>query len=178
MSFSSKIKGLKFANVENTFSIIAAAAIAFILAITTANVIGRYLFNKPVPGTIEIAKIVIVLIIFLSTSMVQRMRLHIGMDTLLEVFKRKKLSVYYGIQIFNFIVFFGVMAIVGIYFVPSLMDSLGINEKTTGPLFIVVWPFKVAIIIGCGLICIRLLTQIYEHFKYLLGKSAPEAKKE
>ena len=78
-------KKIRLSTIENLFTIFASASILFIMLISVSNVIGRYLFNFPVPGTVEIATMLLVLIIFLSISGVQRSEGHIGMDTLLEL---------------------------------------------------------------------------------------------
>jgi len=164
-------KKIRLSTIEDVFTIIASASILFIMLISVSNVIGRYLFNFPVPGTVEIATMLLVLIIFLSISGVQRSDGHIGMDTLLELAKRKKPSCYHALQAFHFFISFLILGFIGYYFFPSALESKKMHEWTEGPLFIPMWPFKLCIVIGCALICVRLILQISRHVKAAVGST-------
>lgn len=169
-------KKVRLSTIEDVFTIIASASILFIMLISVSNVIGRYLFNFPVPGTVEIAAMLLVLIIFLSISGVQRSEGHIGMDTLLELAKRKKPSYYHALQAFHFFISFLILGLVGTYFFPAALESRKMHEWTEGPLFIPMWPFKLCIVIGCTLICVRLFLQIIQHLRAALGHTTGQNK--
>ncbi|MFC1867067.1 TRAP transporter small permease [Thermodesulfobacteriota bacterium] len=169
-------KKIRLSTIEDLFTIIAAASILFIMLISVANVFGRYLFNYPVPGTVEIAAVLLVFIIFLGISGVQRSEDHIGMDTLLDLVKKKKSSYYHALQAFHFFISFLILGLIGCYFIPSMMESVEMHEWTNGPLFIPIWPFKLSIIIGCTLMCIRLFLQIIQHLRVALGNTTGQNK--
>lgn len=169
-------KKVRLSNIEDLFTIIAAASILFIMLISVANVIGRYLFDYPVPGTVEIAAVLLTLIIFLSISGVQRSEGHIGMDTLYELVKKRKTSCYHALKTFHFSISFLIIGFIGCYFIPSMLESIEIHEWTNGPLFIPLWPFKLSIFFGCALMCVRLFLQIIHHSRSALGHKAEESK--
>lgn len=91
------------------------------------------------------------------------------MDTFLELLRRKKKVHYHRLQAFHAAVFFLMMGIIGYYFFPDMLESLKMHEWTEGPLYIPKWPFKLCIVVGCALICVRLIFQTIQHSKASLG---------
>lgn len=61
---------------------LAGAALAAMLALTTADVIGRYLFARPVPGVIELIQYAMVIVIFSALPMVTLKGHHISVGLL------------------------------------------------------------------------------------------------
>ena len=156
------IRRFRLQSVEDAFTLVSSFAILFILFMTTANVIGRYLFKLPVLGSIEIAAVLLVFIAYLNISAVQRFNLHIGLDGLLELTKRRFPAVYKGLQLFNLSLFLVLMGLVIVYFIPFMLESIKLFLTTRGPLFLPWWPFQLIITLGCFLVCFRLGINIYE----------------
>lgn len=166
------LRKLRLSHVEDAFIWISGGATVVILLFTTANVIGRYAFNRPIPGSIEIPTVMIILLSFLGVAAAQRMNIHIGMDAIIELARRKFPPAFHIINIFNLTLFFFVMAILGFYFIPSAMESKALFEETAGPLFLPVWPFKLCIAAGCLLPLFRIANQLYGHIRGLLKPKA------
>lgn len=55
-------------------------ALGLLMFLTVADVLGRYLFNRPVPGTFELTEMSMVLIVFLALGLAQHHKEHISLD--------------------------------------------------------------------------------------------------
>lgn len=68
---------------ENVFNLLAAASILFLMLLAVAQVIGRAVFNMPVPGFIDFVEQAMVMFAFLGIAYCQREGGHIRMDLVL-----------------------------------------------------------------------------------------------
>lgn len=71
------------APLENVFNLLAAASILFLMLLAVAQVIGRAVFNAPVPGFIDFVEQAMVMFAFLGVAYCQREGGHIRMDLVL-----------------------------------------------------------------------------------------------
>jgi TRAP-type C4-dicarboxylate transport system permease small subunit len=55
-------------------------ALVLLMFLTVADVVGRYLFNRPVPGTFELTEMIMVPIVFLALGLAQHHNEHISLD--------------------------------------------------------------------------------------------------
>jgi TRAP-type C4-dicarboxylate transport system permease small subunit len=71
----------RFSLVLNRFlAHIASAGLALLMFLTVVDVLGRYLFNRPVTGTFELTEMSMVLIVFLALGLAQHHQEHISLD--------------------------------------------------------------------------------------------------
>lgn len=68
----------------------AGVVLAALMAVTVVDVIGRYVFNAPLPGSFEITKVMMAALIFAALPAVSRFEQHITID-LLDGFTPKRL---------------------------------------------------------------------------------------
>ena len=61
--------------VINTSAILSATLVLVLMFLVTADIIGRYVINKPVPMTYEVGSFLMVFIVFLGVSYTQRLSL-------------------------------------------------------------------------------------------------------
>jgi TRAP-type C4-dicarboxylate transport system permease small subunit len=61
---------------------LAGAALIAMLALTTVDVLGRYLFSRPVAGVIELTQYTMMLLVFAALPVVTRRRQHIAVGLL------------------------------------------------------------------------------------------------
>ena len=64
------------------------AAIFILLALTVCDVLGRFIFNRPIPGTFEVTKILFALSVFFSLSVSQYRGENLGITILYDRFPR------------------------------------------------------------------------------------------
>ena len=69
------------------------AAIFILLALTVGDVLGRYIFTKPIPGTFELSKILFALSVFFSFSVSQYRGENLGITILYDKFPEKVRSI-------------------------------------------------------------------------------------
>jgi TRAP-type C4-dicarboxylate transport system permease small subunit len=65
---------------------VGAAALALLMLLTVADIGGRYLLNRPVPGTFELTEMSMVLIVFLALGLAQHDKEHIALDIVYNYF--------------------------------------------------------------------------------------------
>jgi TRAP-type C4-dicarboxylate transport system permease small subunit len=71
----------RFSLVLNRFlAHIASAGLALLMFLTVVDVVGRYLFNRPLTGTFELTEMSMVLIVFLALGLAQHHQEHISLD--------------------------------------------------------------------------------------------------
>ena len=82
------------------------AVLLFVLMIlTTVDVIGRYLFNNPVPGTVEYTELGIGYLVFGSLPLITARQEHITIDILDFIFRaRRKLMQQVGVNVLGFVI--------------------------------------------------------------------------
>jgi TRAP-type C4-dicarboxylate transport system permease small subunit len=66
---------------ETALGVAAAAVLFTMMLITTVDVIGRYLFNKPLAGGFELTEMMLAALIYCGLPLVSKCREHIVIDT-------------------------------------------------------------------------------------------------
>ena len=78
--------------VERTIRFVATIGMVFVLPlmlITTADVVGRGFFNKPIAGTFELSEYMLAVIILLGAAYTQQVKGHVAVDFLTSRFSTK-----------------------------------------------------------------------------------------
>lgn len=131
-----------------------------LMLITTADVISRGFFNKPIPGTLELSEYMLSIIILLGAAYTQQVKGHVGVDFLTKRFSTRTRSV---IEIFTTL---ACMFIVTIMVWQGLVE--GIHEKTVSDMLRVPqWPFRLLVAIGGFLLWMELLLDIFDSVRRL-----------
>lgn len=146
---------------EDLLARLAMIGIVVMMLLTTADVIGRYLFNAPVIGTHEITEILMALVVLLCLPSSQRLNVHVGVDLLEEYLKqRDKQNSLRAVRVFNLLV-------------PLLL--FGIITWSSGIVVLQAWrndyffsgflrlpsaPFLLSVPVGSLLLILRLAIQI------------------
>ncbi|MGH7853461.1 MAG: TRAP transporter small permease [Candidatus Binatia bacterium] len=66
--------------INRVFTYVGSIGLALLMFLTVADVFGRYLLNRPVPGAFELTEMSMVFIVFLALGLAQRHREHIALD--------------------------------------------------------------------------------------------------
>ena len=69
------------------------AIVVLMMVLTTIDVVGRYVFNSPLPGTQEITQLLLALLVFAAAPLVTAERSHITTDLFDKVIKGRVRSV-------------------------------------------------------------------------------------
>jgi TRAP-type C4-dicarboxylate transport system permease small subunit len=145
---------------------IGAGALVVLMFITGIDVVGRYVFSRPLLGAFEMSELALAAIILLGWAYTQSVKGHIDIDLLYnhlpEVIKTV-LDFFIpllGLFLFSFITWQGILFV---------MDSLGWNE-TTEMVNIPVWIFKLIIVIGSVSISLQFIVDIVTTCRKIKGK--------
>jgi TRAP-type C4-dicarboxylate transport system permease small subunit len=119
-------------------------ALALLMFLTVADVIGRYFFNRPVPGTFELTEMSMVLIVFLALGLAQHHNEHISLDLLYNYFpSRLKKATDLIVDLFNL----AIIAAVGWQLYDYSRRMLDGNY-TTAVLQLPIHPFVLVALVG------------------------------
>jgi TRAP-type C4-dicarboxylate transport system permease small subunit len=119
------------------------------MLITTADVVGRGFFNKPIAGTFELSEYMLAVIILLGAAYTQQVKGHVAVDFLTSRFSMKTQALC------QMLVLFLSLFIVTILVWQGFM--LGIEEKgVTDQLRVPRAPFKMLVGIGGCLLWLQL----------------------
>jgi len=66
---------------ETVLGVVSATVLFLMMMITTVDVIGRYVFNKPLAGGFEVTELLLAALIYCGLPMVSQRREHIVIDT-------------------------------------------------------------------------------------------------
>jgi TRAP-type transport system small permease protein len=88
---------------------ISSIVLFLLMFLTTADVVGRYFFNKPITGTYELTGLALAVIIFFSLGMAQIKRDHIEIDFLTNKMPAKVQDGLYALSSFILFILVGLM---------------------------------------------------------------------
>jgi TRAP-type C4-dicarboxylate transport system permease small subunit len=138
--------------VEWTIRFVATIGMVFVLPlmlITTADVVGRGFFNKPIAGTFELSEYMLAVIILLGAAYTQQVKGHVAVDFLTSRFSMKTQALCQMLVLFLSLFIVTILVWQGF--------NLGIEEKgVTDQLRIPRAPFKMLVGIGGCLLWLQL----------------------
>ncbi|WP_208977791.1 TRAP transporter small permease [Labrenzia sp. 011] len=144
-------------HVENFFNMIAAFSILALMLLAVAQVIGRLLFNIPVPGFIDITEQAMAIFAFAGVAYCQRVGGHIRMEIVLG--KLSGRTLYFCEMLGVLLVALTVALLIwgSLY---HFERSLMIGDSTMD-IRLATWPSKLVIPVALALLLLRLLMQVY-----------------
>ena len=144
-------------HVERFLTLLGGWSILIAMLISVANILGRKLFNIPVPGYVAIMQQLVPMMAFLGLSWCQRLGGHIRMDLLVGNLRGRTLWVaeFLGVSL---MLILSVALIYGSYFHAERAFSLG---DSTDDLNIPTWPVKMIVPIMLSVLSLRLILQIW-----------------
>ncbi|MTI15836.1 TRAP transporter small permease [Rhodobacteraceae bacterium RKSG542] len=154
--------------IENLFNLIAATSILVLMLLAVVQVIGRNVFNQPVPGFIDITEQAMAVFAFLGVAYCQRVGGHIRMELLLGTFKGRALWIaeFLGVLIILAVV---TVLIYGSYLHFDRSWTLGDSTIDVG---LPTWPSKLIIPVALSVLWLRLLLQLYGYTRLIFNPEA------
>jgi TRAP-type mannitol/chloroaromatic compound transport system permease small subunit len=156
-----------------TVPLSAAGTVLIILMAIGVNcdILGRELFNSPVPGVTEFLGLAIVSVVFLQIANTSREDRHISNDLIMSWLSTRmpRLAIFFyglfhviGAMIFLLIVWF---------VVPIFIENYQGNyyKGTAGFVEIPVWPFDGTIIVGAAAAAVQYLLLALQEFRRMAG---------
>jgi TRAP-type mannitol/chloroaromatic compound transport system permease small subunit len=143
-------------------------ALIIIMAIAVnADILGRDLFNQPVPGVTEFLGLSIVAVVFLQMANTLREDRHVSNDLIMAaVAKRwpRTALLFYGL--FHLIGAL-LMALIVWFVIPTFVENYEGNyyRGTAGYIEIPVWPFMLVVLIGAATAMIQYVLLAVREFR-------------
>ena len=140
-------------NIAGTVLILAMAAAV------NADVLGRDLFNHPIPGVLEFMGLSIVAIVFLQMANTLHEGRHVSNDIFVHVFSGSHPRLTAGFFASFDLIGALLMAIIVIYVWPIVVENYqgGYYAGTAGVIEIPIWPFMAVVVIGAATTAVQFL---------------------
>lgn len=147
-----------FDKVEIMFLKLSQLSILAMMVLTALDASSRYIFDKPIMGAYEITeRYLMIILVFLSMSYVQKVDGHIRLDILFEKFSQRLQD---ALNIFYFLLAALLMAFIGYEGAISTYNAIANNLQLSGLINFPLWLSYIWIPLGSFLITIRLLITI------------------
>jgi TRAP-type C4-dicarboxylate transport system permease small subunit len=144
--------------VTKTAGVIAGVFILGLMLLVAFDVIGRYILNQPIPGTLEISESAAVFMAFFAFAWAQRRHRHIRIEMAIQYFPSRArqfmdvVALFFGLFVFACIAWLALK---------SGLSSWAAREYSTGIVRFPLYPGKLAVPLGAALACLQYVTEIY-----------------
>ena len=134
-------------------SAIAVAALAVLCAVTVVDVVGRYRFNRPLLGAVEMSEFLMVILNFGGLALTELRGGHIRVDFFIEWLPQRVRALLEAVAALLGVAFWGFVSW------RATVHLLRVREagEVSANLAIPTWPFYLAVTVGCGLFAIALI---------------------
>jgi TRAP-type C4-dicarboxylate transport system permease small subunit len=142
--------------IENLLISIAGVMFLIMMFLGVGDVLGRYLFNKPIRGALEISQILMGGIVFLSWAHTQKEKGHVSVDLFIDRYSPKNQTIVTFFALFLSLVFFALIA----WQSTEIALKCWQENRVIPTLNISTAPFHFFVPIGAILLCIELVMQM------------------
>ena len=149
--------------------LLGAAGMIISMFLGFADVVGTKFFGWPVPGTLEITESTMVLIVFGALAFTQSQRGHIRVEIFYTDRGPKAKAFMDAVTHLVAIVFFGILVWQG--FIEAIY-SLEINEATMGAVRFPLFPARLLLVLGCGLLLLQLALDFIQDLRNMVTGEA------
>ncbi len=161
-----------FSRVEDAVTLFAAAVIFVLMLFVVCEVIGRYVFNRPIPGAIDWIEVYMAIFAFLPAAYAQRLGVHVRMELVVAKMRGRLL---WAVECFA--------VCIGVVYCLIIIDKSWehflrsvIEGDSTIDVQLQTWPGKLVVPIALVLLCIRLIIQVWGYGRLALDPDkAPQA---
>ncbi|MHC5654667.1 TRAP transporter small permease subunit [Stappia sp. ICDLI1TA098] len=153
---------------ENAFNMIAAASILVLMLLAVVQIVGRNLFNWPVPGFIDITEQAMAVFAFMGIAYCQRVGGHIRMELFLG--KLSGRSMWIAEMVGVFAIWLVVAALIyGSWY--HFYRSWELGDSSID-IALPTWPSKLVIPVALSLLLLRLTLQLWGYWRLVRDPSA------
>lgn len=146
--------------IEDWLNLVSVSIVMFMMLFSTAEILGRYLLNSPIPGHVEIVELIMAGIVFFGIAYTERVGGHVRMEFFIT--RVLKGRTYHSAEAITAGLALFVYLFILIYSFKSAVFALRIGD-TTAELYWPTWPSKFAVPFGSLFLCIRFLIEIIQH---------------
>jgi len=153
---------------ENLLNNIAALGIFVLMLTATIQILGRKLFNVPIPGYIDIAEQSIALFAFMGAAYCQRLNGHVRMELILSQLRGRLL---WFLEAFGTLVAMVLIGIMIKYGFDHFLRAWKFGDSTID-IGLAVWPSKLVVPVAFSVLWLRLLLQFIGYCRLVRRPSA------
>ena len=149
------------------FNAVAAGMLFLLMVLGATDVIGRYLFNAPINGTMERGQILLGLMVFLSWGYTQIKKGHVNVELFVMKFPPRLRSITNFITTLLMLLF---MILIVWQSTLAAIDTHNVKEV----IYVIHWPlapFMLFVPIGGIFLCLVLMMELMQHFVRIKGRS-------
>ena len=147
------------AKMETGLNLIGVCFIMILMFLTAAEIIGRYLFNSPIPGYVEDTELIMAAIVFLGFGYGQRKGAHIRMDMVINKVRGRPYHLIHALSAFFSFIAYGVICVASF---KGTLEAYQMGDVTEY-LYTPTWPSKLCVPVGAFFLCTRLFFQVLKH---------------
>jgi TRAP-type C4-dicarboxylate transport system permease small subunit len=142
---------------------VAAVAIVILMIQVILDVSGRYFFNHPIAGTLELVTYWwMPIIVFLSLGWAQRRGEHISVTLLTETLSERLSKIIWTIgDIFGLVV----IGMLIVFAWQGAAKSAGVHEASLGTAVVLIWPIKIVAVIGLVSYLLQVVVTLYHRYR-------------
>lgn len=149
-------------SLDRVFGFVLAVIVIFLMLFVSAEVVSRY-FIKPIPGMVEIVKLIMPVVAFLGVAYAQSFRGHIRIELFLYKLKGR---VYHFVESLWLVLSLGIFILLAIYTFGNTLDAYREGDITAFYYF-PTWVSRLLISVGCAVLCFRLIIQLTQNLVQL-----------
>lgn len=163
-----------FDRVTRALNFVGTLLILAMAVAVNADVIGRNVFNRPIPGVLEFIGWSIVAVVFLQMANTLREGRHVSNDILISHIVATRPRLAAGLFVAFDLIGAAMMAIIIRYMWPILAEnySQGYYAGTQGVVEIPIWPFMAAVLIGAIATCLQFIAHAWSDMQSARGRRA------
>jgi TRAP-type C4-dicarboxylate transport system permease small subunit len=150
-------KGIR--KIEIVFLFIGVGMLLIMMFLGAGDVLGRYLFNKPIKGALEVSQLMMAGVALLCWGYTQAMKGHISIEILLMRYPARVKSIINFFSLILTIVVFSLITWQSTLITIETLRQHRMLENLPFPLF----PFKFLVPVGAFVLCLESTIQVF-HF--------------
>jgi TRAP-type C4-dicarboxylate transport system permease small subunit len=148
-------KGIR--KIENGFLIIGVGMLLVMMFLGAGDVLGRYLFNHPIKGALEVSQLMMAGVALLCWGYTQAIKSHINIEILLMRYPARVQSIINFFSLILTIVVFGLITWQSTLIAVETLKQHRMLENIPFPLF----PFKFLVPVGASVLCLESIIQVF-----------------
>ena len=147
------------ASIETILNMIGVTFIIILMFFTACEILGRYIFNQPIPGYVENTELIMAAIVFLGIGFNQRVGAHIRMDIVINKIKGRFYHITESLSLLVGLIAYGIICVYSFQVTVEAYQFGDVTEYLYTP----TWPSKLCVPIGSFFLCARLIIQIIKN---------------
>jgi len=152
--------------IVNFLRSIAMGILSIMMLLTATDVIGRYVFNRPITGALEITEFMMAVMISFGIGYCAILGGHVSVDLVVKHFPRKTQAIIESITSCAALIFFILITWQNVIFI---QDNY-LSKLKTPVLLIAVYPFVALVAIGLAALCLVLLLLLIRNISAAAAK--------